>query len=73
MYEKFKLPIARAEAEFIYRCYAPPEMFVKEFTDMPKEMQDAFNQNKISIECGGGGVVGPGCENCGFGEVEEWC
>lgn len=68
-WEKFRTKEPREERGFSAACYADKRMFVKEFTDMPKPMQEIFNV--ISLPCEGGGVPGWWCEQCVFGEIEE--
>ena len=71
-WRKYLLPIAREEREINYQCFADPRMFLPEFTDLPKPMQDLFKgEDKIDLPCQGGGNPGPWCEECVFGESQE--
>ena len=68
-YSKFRIKTP-TEMTITFQCFADPRMFVREFSQMPKDMQDAFNQG-LSIPCEGGGTIGPWCTLCEFGEYKD--
>jgi hypothetical protein len=71
-WEKFRQKEPTQIAEVVIKCFADKRMFLPNFEDMPKEMQNIFlRQGSISLPCQGSGAIGVWCNECVFGEIAE--
>ena len=69
---KFKQKEPTSSSTIQVDCYADKRMFLPDFNDMPKDMQNIFKgSGSISIPCEGSGYAGIWCEKCVFGKVVE--
>ena len=67
MKNKFKLDTPGRETSVDCSCYADPVLFLP-WDDLPARAKKEFEKNG-GIPCEGGGLPGPWCADCRFGEV----
>ena len=60
----------RATTEWLYVCYADDGYFLPSYDDVPVYLKDELNTNG-GLPCDGGGMPGPWCCHCRFGEERE--
>ena len=60
----------RATAEWRYSCYADDRYFVPAYADVPAHLKDELAMNG-GLPCDAGGVPGPWCRHCRFGDQQE--